>query len=132
MQKLAAYCAQDVVVERAVRRAVPPLIASEQELWQIDFAINARGFNTDIESLEPAARVAAEANRRVQEDIVTVTDGAINSIEQKGLIKDWLAEHACIVENIRKPTLHHALRRKGLRPEAKRVIELRLAGAQGS
>ena len=44
----------------------------------------------------------------------------------------WLAAHDCAVEDLQKATLSQALRRAGLGPEVRRVIELRREAAHAS
>ena len=48
--RLQEYCRRDVEVERELYRRLPPLSPDEQKLWELDAAINARGFFVDLES----------------------------------------------------------------------------------
>src|SRR5262249_60223579 len=47
LDRLYAYCEQDVEVERELYSRLPPLSASEQSLWELSYKINARGFRVD-------------------------------------------------------------------------------------
>jgi len=67
LERLCAYCRRDVEVERELFRRLPPLSPDEHKLWQLDAAINRRGFYTDGALLEAASRIAASANEAVQE-----------------------------------------------------------------
>jgi hypothetical protein len=132
LERLCAYCAQDVEVERAVYHRLPPLSDAEQALWQLDAVINARGFYTDGPLLEAASRIAAAVDQAAQAELVRVTDGAVTSTDKVAKLQTWLATRGCKVEDISKGTLKAALRRKDLAPAARRVIELRLATAQAT
>jgi len=47
-------------------------------------------------------------------------------------LQAWLGEHGCEVKDIQKGTLRHALRRQGLDPVVRRVIELRISAAHAA
>src|SRR5215472_12636802 len=64
LDRLYAYCEQDVEVERELYSRLPPLSASEQSLWELSYKINARGFCVDRAFAEAARRVAQRQHRR--------------------------------------------------------------------
>ena len=132
LAKLAEYALQDGEVLRELHGRLRPLIVSEQHLWQLDQIINERGFYTDGELTEAASRVVSAASLAVQGELQQITGGAITSANQLDKLQVWLAERGCEVKDLCKPTLRHALRRKDLDPEARRVIELRLEAAHAS
>lgn len=132
LERLYAYCRSDVEAERALYRALPPLTADEQRLWELDARINQRGFYTDGPLLEAASGIVAAAHQAVQDELKRITDNALESTNQTQALQAWLAEHDCEVSDIQKPTLKHALRRKGLDPVVRRVIELRLEAAHAA
>src|SRR6516164_1975953 len=125
LERLCAYCRQDVEVERELFHRLPPLTDSEQALWVLDATINQRGFHTDGPLLSSASQIAAAAGQAVQDELISITGGALTSTDQVAAMLAWLAERGCEVKDLRKPTLSHALRRKDLDPIARRVIELR-------
>jgi DNA polymerase len=128
-EALYAYCRQDMEVVRELDRRLPPLIPSEQALWELDAAINDRGFYIDGALIEAAAGIVAAAGEEVQNELRELTGGAIGSVNQVAALLAWLAERGCAVTDLRKPTLRQALTRTGLAPELRRVIELRLQAA---
>jgi DNA polymerase len=132
IEKLGAYCMRDVEVERMAFQRLPPLIDSEQELWALDAKINARGFYTDGALLNAASHIAAGADEATQRELVEITSGALFSTDQVEALQTWLGEHGCVVKDIRKGTLAHALRRKDLDPAVRRVIELRRGAAHSA
>ena len=130
--RLQQYCMRDTDAERWLYQHVSPLTDSEQALWALDAVVNQRGFHTDGALLEAASRIAATASQAVQEELARITAGALTSTDQVAALLAWLAEHGCEVNNLRKPTLRHALRRRELDPVARRVIELRLGAAHAA
>jgi DNA polymerase len=129
-EQLYAYCRRDVEAERALYRVLPPLTAEEQKLWELDAVINARGFHTDGALLDAAHQVVTKAGTALQAEFREIT--GLDSTNQTAKLIAWLAARDCIVKDVQKGTLKHALRRKGLAPEAKRAIELRLELAHAS
>jgi DNA polymerase len=132
LQRLGEYCKQDVEVERTLRKRLPQLTDAEQALWTLDAIINARGFYTDGPLLDAASRIAAAAGQATQAELTRITAGTLTSTDQVAALQAWLAEHGCEVKNIIKPTLRQALRRKGLDPDVRRVLELRLGAAHAA
>jgi DNA polymerase len=132
LEALYAYCKQDVETERELYRRLPPLIPAEQALWQLDAAINSRGFYTDGCLIEKAIAISTAADRAVQAELQQITGGEITSTNQVDKIIAWLAAHGCVVKDLQKATLSQALRRTELAPEARRVIELRREAAHAS
>jgi hypothetical protein len=132
LEKLYAYCRQDIEVERELYHRLPPLTDAEQAVWVHDVAINQRGFHTDGALLQAASTIAADAGAAVQAELVKITAGALTSTDQVTALLAWLGDHGCEVKDVRKPTLRHALRRKDIDRVARRVIELRLGAAHAA
>jgi DNA polymerase len=71
LAQLAAYCANDVAVERAVMHALPALPESEALLWQLDREINDRGFTVDVALAVAARDLVAAAKAQINARIGT-------------------------------------------------------------
>jgi DNA polymerase len=132
LDRLYAYCAQDVIAERELYHRLPPLTDAEQALWVLDAAINQRGFHTDGALLTAASKIAAAAGEAVHAELASITAGALISTDQVAAMLAWLGDRDCAVRDAKKPTLRHALRRKDIDPVARRVIELRLGAAHAA
>jgi DNA polymerase len=65
LERLYAYCRKDVEAERAAYHVLPPLTLAEQELWQLDAAINERGFHVDQDLLDAAHDVVAKVEAKL-------------------------------------------------------------------
>jgi DNA polymerase len=129
-EQLSAYCRRDVEAERALYRALPPLTADEQRLWELDARINLRGFFTDGVLLDAAHQVVTKAEAALQAEFSAIT--GLKTTNQVDKFITWLGDHGCAVTDAQKSTLKHALRRKGLAPEVRRAVELRLELAHAS
>ena len=132
LEKLYAYCRQDVEVERELERRVAPLSPEEQALWTLDARINDRGLHLDGELLDAAIRVAEATEHAINDELKALTDGAVDTIDKRDKLAAWLAAHDCAVTDMQKGTLKRALTRKNIPPEARRAIELRLDGAHAA
>jgi DNA polymerase len=132
LETLYAYCKQDIATERALHHRIEGLIPEEQAQWVLDAAINDRGIHIDGKLLDAAIKIAESAFDEINSELQTTTRSAVKSVHQTTKLIEWLAEQDCVVTNIQKGTLKHALRRKGLAPEVRRAIELRLDGAHAA
>jgi DNA polymerase len=132
LQRLFDYCAQDVRAERALHKRIGFLPDAEQKVWELDARINDRGFYLDGELLDGALRVAADAELQIERDITEITGGAVNTINEVARLLTWLRERGCELADVRKKTLQAAITNESLAPEARRAIELRLAGAHAA
>jgi DNA polymerase len=89
---------------------LPSLTDDEQALWVLDQAINQRGFYTDGALLDASSRIAAEAGQATQDELSRITDGELTSTDQVAAMLAWLGERGCKIQDLKKPTLGHALR----------------------
>jgi DNA polymerase len=130
LERLKEYVRRDMEAMRALDRAIPSLTEDEQCLWTLDAIVNSRGFHTDGALLEAAHQVVTATEAKSQSEFQEVT--GLDSTNQTAKLIAWLAERGCIVTDVQKGTLRHALRRKELIPEVRRAIELRLELAHAS
>ena len=61
LDRLYAYCCQDVEVERELYGRLAPLSPAEQSLWALSTTINGRGFHIDRAFAEAARQIAQAA-----------------------------------------------------------------------
>jgi DNA polymerase bacteriophage-type len=132
LERLYAYCKQDVEVERELHHRLRALIPEEQLRWQSDAAVNDRGFHVDRELAETMVKIADEARQAIDDELAKITNGAVTGINQNDKLIAWLTDHGCPVDDIQKGTISHAMRRKNLAPEVIRAMELRRAGAHAA
>jgi DNA polymerase len=129
LERLYAYCKQDVETERALHARVGFLSDKEQAIWLLDQAINDRGLEVDCELAGAAIHIAETAREKINAELAGLTGASINQVQK---LVAWLAAHGCEVKDLQKGTLRHALTRKNISSEARRAIELRLDGAHAA
>jgi DNA polymerase len=132
LEALYLYCIDDVECERELNTLLPTLSPEEQRLWELDQRVNDRGVAVDGELLAGALAITAMADAEIEHELTTITSGEITSVGQIDRIMTWLGAHNCVVDCLDKKAVSAVLRRVDLAPEARRVLELRRAGAHTS
>ncbi len=75
IDRLGAYCRQDVEVERALSRVLPPLSVTEREVWRLTEVMNDRGVAVDAALLLRICFLIDDAERDVNARIRQATCG---------------------------------------------------------
>ena len=117
------YCAQDVEVEKAIRKRLEryPIITSEQEIYVLDQEINDRGILIDTKLVEKSI----ECENIHKEDIYAEAQKLTglenpNSVIQ---LKQWLLENGVEVESLSKKTVADLA--KDSEEDVQRLLNLR-------
>ena len=131
MERLFAYCKQDVIVERELERRLLALRPAEQELWFIDQKINDRGVYVDQELCVKAMKIVAEATERLDREMATLTDYEVTACSNTNQVTAYLRERGLEVDSIAKGELDELINNA---PDetTKRVLELRREAAKAS
>jgi DNA polymerase len=120
-----AYCVQDVVVEREVRRKLErfPVPDHEWKLWALDQKINDRGVRLDPVLVHHAIACAEQYTVRLTAEATELTGlDNPNSLPQ---LKGWLAERGLETPDGLGKELMPALLDVAPDEDTKRVLELR-------
>jgi DNA polymerase len=129
--RLYDYCKQDVATERTLHDKILPLIPDEQKLWELDQRINDRGVFLDGGLIDAALSLEGKLRHDIDAEIAAITGGAVQSSQQVAKLLAWLAMQGCEIEKLGKAGLETLLT-NGVSNAARRVIELRLAGAHAA
>jgi DNA polymerase len=132
LDRLYAYCRQDVDVERELFYRLPPLPPDEQAIWALSSTINDRGFCVDRKFAEAARTIAQEAAPEIDQELATITGGAVTGINQIARLQAWLSDQAFPVKKLDRKAIEKLLLDPELPPQVQRVLELRLGGAQAA
>jgi len=132
LQRLYAYCKQDTETEREAYNRLPALSEAEQALWVLSCTINQRGFCVDRKFAEAARRIAQAASPEIDAELAKITDGTITGINQIARLQAWLKRHGYAAKSLDRKAVEHQLESEDLAPEVRRVLELRLGGAQSA
>src|SRR5262245_14735057 len=134
LDRLFAYCAQDVAVERELFNRLPPLSPTEQQLWQLSHQINIRGFHIDRTFAEAARKIAEQAAPEIDQEIAEITGGDVTKINQVAKLTAWLQDHGCTLQKLDRKAIERQVQKGDdeLSAPVRRVLELRLGGAQAA
>jgi DNA polymerase len=132
LQRLHAYCRQDVAVERALFDRLPLLSEAEHALWQVSCRINERGFCVDSQFAEAARRIAQAAVPEIDAELRELTDAAVTGINQVARLLAWLQQQGCTMTKLDRKAVERQLENENLPSALRRVLELRLGGAQAA
>ena len=90
LDRLGAYCEQDVATECAIDARLPPLSAAERLIWELDGVINDRGIAIDVPSVERCVAVLKVAQQRAHARMAALTSGAVQKCTNTGKLVAWL------------------------------------------
>lgn len=93
LERLYAYCKQDIATERALHVRIGFLPPAEQAVWQLDAAITDRGIFIDGELAAGAIKIDEAAHVAIDAELSTITAGSVTSISQTAKLSTWLAAH---------------------------------------
>lgn len=109
LDRLVEYCRQDVVVERAIKSAIPSHPDAERQVWLLDHRINDRGVTVDYTFVERLKGVSVRAANRATQDVQRLTGGAVKSINAHKAFLTWLQAHGYPEDNLRRATVEARL-----------------------
>lgn len=132
IQRLGAYCKQDVEVERELGRRLMLLSPFESALWVLDQRINARGIRVDVPAIKRSIEIVEAEKERLNSDFQVATAGAVSTCTSVGQLKDWLAAQDIKVEGVAKNDVNGLLADSSLPPAVRRVLLLRQEAAKSS
>ena len=133
LERLYAYCKQDVRVESAARDRMMPLSDRERALWLVDYEINKRGVLVDVETATAATNMALHLVDDYGTRMAAVTDGAVTSIGGVAALKEWLrAQGFDPVNGLAKQPIVEYLALPNMPPKVVEALKLRQEGAKTS
>lgn len=134
MERLAAYCDQDVETERAIDKLVPLLSPREKLVWQLDQKINDRGVQIDVVSCEAALAAVTVAKDRADKRMSKITQGHVKKCTEVAKMVRWLNDRGIPCESIAKGEVDEIIVRTEIMDDAvaKEAISLRRAAAKSS
>ena len=132
LQRLYAYCRQDVEVERALGKRLLALRQQEQKLWQLDQVVNDRGVFVDTALCRSALKVVAAATLALDDEIRRLTDGAVSATTNVAKIARWCRLQGVQTESLAKEAVDELLVRQDLPPAVRRVLEIRREAAKAA
>jgi DNA polymerase len=130
--RLCAYCAQDVLAERALDRRLPELSPRERAVFELDYAINQRGIGIDHELVGELAAVTRDAQQHLAARIDDLTGGQVRSLNQVAQLRQWLAAQGVEVQDLRRATVSTMLNSQTLTGAPRTALQARLDASRSS
>ncbi|HWQ98905.1 MAG TPA: DNA polymerase [Clostridia bacterium] len=125
-QLFKTYCAQDVITEMEIehRLAAFPVPNEEQQLWQLDQRVNARGVRVDTRLVDSALAIDEASTKDLTAEAIMLS-GLANPKSVQQLIA-WLEEEIDEeLPDLRKETVKDLLKGDLESDAARRVLEIR-------
>lgn len=132
VERLEAYCKQDVRTERAIVKALRRLSPREREVYLLDQRVNDRGIRCDRALVVAAQDIASVGIARANARLAHITGGDVTAITNHNRVKAWLVGQGVETESVAKAAIAEMLERPDLPPEAREVLELRSDAGRSS
>lgn len=126
-EKIVDYCITDIDTEVALFLKVPGLTKKERKVWELDQAINLRGFRVDRPLVKTVLRMISEETKELNRETKALTGGLIASANERATVKDWLESGGVFLTNMQKKTIEDAIADGLVSGDAKRMLEIRQA-----
>ena len=132
LDKLIAYCRQDVETERAIRSMLVPLGTDEREVYLLDQRMNDRGVRIDVDFVRALKRLTAEAKERLDREMAQATGYEVTACSQVSALTAWISrEIGRSLDSLDKNAIE-ALLSQDLPEHVRRAVELRKDAAKSS
>lgn len=125
------YCAQDVEVERAIRKKLVPLSDYEQRVWELTLRMNDRGVHLDMPLVDALQRIAEQAKGRLDKEMAEATGYEVAACSQVAALTRWLQAQGVDADKLNKNAIEDLLA-SDLPEKPRRAVELRKEAAKTS
>jgi len=132
LMELYDYCDQDRDVEVLLSDMVGKLPDDEQLVWTLDWIINFRGIQVDLEAVQKAIGIIEIIEAKLTIELNSITDGEINTAGQIAKIRAWCGKQKFTMNNLTKEAVENALTDQDIPLNVKRVLEIRQALSKSS
>jgi DNA polymerase len=132
LHRLHAYDKQDVETMRELYGRLQLLSPAEQAVRLLSNKINERGFCVDRKFADAARRIAQAAAPEIDTELGEITGGFVTGINQVARLLQWLQRRGCAMQKLDRKAIERQLEKEDLLSKVRRVLELRLGGAQAA
>lgn len=132
LNKIQAYCDQDVAVEKELDAFLPPLPAKEQQLFELTLKINRLGVPIDFDTVKAIQRKVSEKNDILLKAIDENTGISGRDLSRRDFILDHLKSLGVNLPDLKKETVEKAVADSRLIGEARLILETKLLVGKSS
>lgn len=122
-ERLFSYCKQDVITERVLHLALPPLSDEERRTWLLDWKINQRGVMLDIPAVTAARALVEEEGKALSAEVKRLTNGKVPGTSTVKQMLQWVKDNNVDVDALAKKDVKELLERESLRTDVERSYE---------
>lgn len=131
LERLYAYCRNDVEVERALEKKLAPLSNTERQVWQMDQRINARGVKVDVISINAMTAVIEGIMPKFNKRLKELTGGKVIKFTQVAHILAWVKSRGIETDTLDKEALADLLGSE-LPDDVRELLEIRADAGKAS
>lgn len=134
-QEFKEYAGLDIASMRVLFGTMPRwnYQGVEREIWELDQAINQKGFLVDTELAESAIRAIELAQHGLAKRTQELTDGKVEKATQRDKLLKHIVEHYGVkLADMKKATLEKAMGEEGLPRAVRDLIGIRLEASMTS
>lgn len=132
MERLYAYCRQDVETEREAATHLYPLSENERGVFLMDQRLNDRGIKADLETTDACFEIIEKSLAKLDAEIATVTGGRVTGVSQAEKLTSWFASQGLYLAGVDKVSIAKALKDENLDANVRRALMIRKEGAKSS
>lgn len=122
-QKFIDYCAQDVVVEMALDRILPPLSPYERRIFALDYRINDRGIPIDVELIKQTLAFIEKRSEELVEKAIALT--GLRPTQRDKLL-GWLQDQGVDLNNLQAAEVERVSEDPDLDPSIRALLKSRI------
>lgn len=126
------YCMNDVVVERELHERLMTLSSLEKEIWHLDYKINRRGVQCDIDAVKSAIKVVDFEKKRLDLEMQRITSNAVGSTSAVAQLTEWLVICGVKIDGIAKSDVVDLLKLETLPALCRQALLIRQEAAKSS
>lgn len=132
IERLGAYCLQDVRVEQALHERLMDLSPAEYETWHLDYRINRRGVAIDRPVVDAAIAIAQHEKIRLNDELRRITGGVVTGSSQNARLTKWVQDQGVSIEGVAKDDVLDALEDATLPAHVREALIVRRAAGKTS
>lgn len=132
VERLHAYCKQDVRVQLKLHQVLPELPARERDIWLATMRANVRGMMLDLPFIREAIRLVDQQLGAYARELLTLTNGQVKSHSDLNGMKAFLAHRGVPVDSLDKQVVAALRKDESLPADVRRVVSIRAEAGKSS
>lgn len=125
IERLKAYCKQDVQVTREIHRRQLALTPAEQRVWCMDARINERGVYVDAPAVRSGMELVEQEQSKDYAKLWSITEGQVNSPSEVKRVTEWIQAQGVRIPGLDKQTVIDYLEYEELPESVREVLRIR-------